>query len=291
MTRTQAIVAIHAAAVLFGMTGIFGELIHADATVITAGRAGFAVIALLVVGRAAGASIWRTVSAHNIRILGAAGLMLTIHWVTFFIAVKVGGVALATLGFASFPAFITLGEHFVLKERATRQEWLILAVVSMGLLLVTPSFDFTDRTTIGLVWAILSGLAFALFTLINRRIANRMPAQHVACWENFFVLVLSLPFAAPGLAQLDAMNWLWLALLGVLCTALSHYLLVASLMVLKARSAGIVIALEPVYAIFFAAILFAQYPSVRTLFGGALIIAAIVWSGLRKADKSLQSTD
>lgn len=287
MTRNQALLAIHLAAILFGLTGIFGELIDADATVITAGRAGFAVVALLLFGRLAMTSLWRALTLQNLLVLGAAGAMLTIHWVTFFVAVKVGGVALATLGFASFPAFITLGEHFVLKEHANRQEWLIVALVTLGLLLVTPSFDFTDDATIGLAWAIISGLSFALFTLINRKAARDMPAQHVACWENFFVLVLTLPFAAPGIAQLDAVNWLWVALLGVFCTALSHYLLVASLMVLKARSAGIVIALEPVYAIFFAAILFAQYPSVRAIAGGILMIAAIVWSGLRKADATV----
>lgn len=284
MTRPQAIGAIHLTAVLFGLTGIFGELINADASVITAGRAGFAVITLLIFGRSAGMSLWRTYSMRNMRVLGAAGAMLTVHWVTFFVAVKVGGVALATLGFASFPAFITLGEHFVLKERANRQEWLILALVTFGLLLVTPSFDFADQATVGLAWAVVSGFSFALFTLINRRAARHIPAQHVACWENLFVVLLTLPFAAPGIAQLDAVNWLWLALLGVFCTALSHYLLVASLRVLKARSAGIVIALEPVYAIIFAAILFAQYPSLRAIAGGTLMIAAIVWSGVRKAE-------
>lgn len=284
MTRSQALVAIHIAAVLFGLTGIFGELIQADATVITAGRAGFAVVALALVGRSAGTSVWRTARSRDIPILVTAGAMLAIHWVTFFIAVKVGGVALATLGFASFPAFITLGEHFVLKERASRDEWLILALVSIGLLLVTPSFDYTDQATVGLAWGVLSGFTFALFTLINRRVASRMPARNIACWENLIVLILTLPFAASGFAQLDALNWFWIALLGVFCTALSHFLLVASMMVLNARSAGIVIALEPVYAIAFAAILFAQYPSLRALFGGALMIAAIVWSGLRKTD-------
>src|SRR5690606_40370432 len=54
-------------------------------------------------------------------------------------------------------------------------------------------------------------------------------------------------------------------LLGVFCTALSHFLLVSSLVALNARSAGIVIALEPLYAIVFAAILFSQYPSARAL--------------------------
>lgn len=282
MSRTRATVAIHIAAILFGLTGIFGELINATAVVITAGRAGFAVIALLIFGRAAGAPFLRSVTVQNMLVLGAAGTLLAIHWVTFFVAVKIGGVALATLGFASFPAFITLGEHLILKEHVAPREWTVLTLVTLGLLLVTPSFDFSDHATVGLAWAVFSGLSFALFTLINRRAANHLPAQDVAGWENFFVLLLTLPFAAPGLAQLDALNWLWLATLGVICTALSHYLLVASLMVLKARSAGIVIALEPVYAIIFAAILFAQYPSLRALAGGTLMVATIVWSGRQK---------
>src|SRR5690606_38165824 len=113
---------------------------------------------------------------------------------------------------------------------------------------VTPSFDFRDNATVGLGWAVLSGLTFALFTLINRRAAARMPAQQVACWENLFVLVLTLPFGWESLASLGLVDWVWMVMLGVLCTALSHYLLVSSLMVLEARSAGIVIALEPVYA-------------------------------------------
>ncbi|PLC55044.1 EamA family transporter [Pollutimonas nitritireducens] len=282
MNRQRALFAIHVAAVLFGLTGIFGELIQADALVITAGRASFAVLALLAFIRYQGGSLMQGFRLRNIGVLAAAGAMLALHWVTFFISVKIAGVAVATLGFASFPAFITLCECVFFKEKVRMAEWLILGLVTLGLMLVTPSFDFRDEATVGLAWAILSGLSFAIFTLINRRAAAHIPAQQVACWENLVVALLTLPFSFPAIAQLDAINWLWIALLGVFCTALSHYLLVSSLMTLKARSAGIVIALEPLYAIFFAAILFAQYPSNRALFGGSLMIGAIVWSGLRK---------
>lgn len=282
MNRQSALFAIHIAAVLFGLTGIFGELIQADAMVITAGRASFAVLALAAFIRYQGGSLMQGFRVRNIGVLAAAGAMLALHWVTFFIAVKIAGVAVATLGFASFPAFITLCECIFFKEKVSRAEWLILALVTLGLVLVTPSFDFRDEATVGLAWAILSGLAFAIFTLINRRAAAHIPAQQVACWENLVVALLTLPFSFPAIAQLDAVNWLWIALLGVFCTALSHYLLVSSLMTLKARSAGIVIALEPLYAILFAAVLFAQYPSIRALFGGSLMIGAIVWSGLRQ---------
>lgn len=282
MNRQRALFAIHIAAVLFGLTGIFGELIQANAMVITAGRASFAVLALYLFIRYQGGSVMQGIKARHMGVLGAAGVMLAIHWVTFFIGVKIGGVAIATLGFASFPAFITLCECVFFKEKVSLAEWTILALVTLGLVLVTPSFDLRDQATIGLAWSVLSGLAFAIFTLINRRAAAHIPAQQVACWENLFVAILTLPFALPSVAQLDAINWLWIALLGVFCTALSHYLLVSSLMTLKARSAGIVIALEPVYAIAFAAILFAQYPSSRALLGGAIMIGAIVWSGMRR---------
>jgi drug/metabolite transporter (DMT)-like permease len=225
------------------------------------------------------------ISRRSLSVLFMASAMLAIHWATFFHSVKIAGVAVATLGFASFPAFITLCEYFVLKEDISRAEWIILILVTLGLILVTPSFDFRDNATVGLGWAVLSGLTFALFTLINRRAAARMPAQQVACWENLFVLALTLPFGWASLGALGTVDWIWMAMLGVLCTALSHYLLVSSLMVLEARSAGIVIALEPIYAIFFAAILFAQYPSIRALFGGALMVGAIIWSGLRQKNK------
>lgn len=284
MNRQRALGAIHVSAILFGLTGIFGELIQADAMVITAGRASFAVLALYAFIRLRGASVMLGINRRNLLVLAAAGAMLAIHWVTFFISVKISGVAVATLGFASFPAFITLCEYFIFKEKVSPAEWLILTLVSLGLVLVTPSFSFTDGATIGLGWAIASGLAFAIFTLINRRAAAHIPAQQVACWENLFVAVLTLPFAFPAMTQLDALSWLWVVLLGVFCTALSHYLLVSGLTVLKARSAGIIIALEPIYAIFFAAVLFSQYPSLRALAGGALMISAIVWSGLRRTE-------
>lgn len=286
MTHGRALAAIHVAAVLFGLTGIFGELIQVGAMLITAGRASFAVLALFISIRSQGRSLRQGMKAADFRTLLLASIMLAIHWATFFVAVKVGGVAIATLGFASFPAFITLCEWAVLRERVTVSEWIILALVTFGLLLVTPSFDFQDQSTIGLAWAIASGFTFAMFTLINRRAAKHLSAQQVAWWENLFVALMCWPLALPLLGDSTLVDWVWIALLGVFCTALSHYLLVSALSVLNARSAGIVIALEPVYAIAFAALLFAQYPSSRALLGGAIMIGAITWAGLRPPKSS-----
>ena len=198
-------------------------------------------------------------------VLVISGALLAAHWVTFFVSVKVGGIAIATLGFASFPAFITLFEGLIFRERVRLAEWLLLGLVTAGLVLVTPSFDLADQGTVGLAWGLLSGLTFALLALSNRRSASGMDPMQVACWQNLVVALVMLPFAAAQLPSVAAVDWLWLALLGVFCTGLSHYLFVSSLTRLNARSAGLVIALEPVYAIAFAWALFSQQPTPRML--------------------------
>lgn len=324
----RALIIAHVAAVLFGMTGILGALIHFAPTTITAGRAGFAAVSLLVLALLQRRPVVRALNVRHIRVLLASGIFLAVHWVTFFLAVKVGGVAVATLGFASFPAFIALLDVLVFRERIGAGEGTLLTLVTLGLILVTPSFDFGNSGTIGLLWGLLSGLSFACLAVLNRWGSRGVDAIQVALWQNTIVFLLVLPLAGAmggmeagdvstmqeaavhvaGSAQKEAAghtagstqvarsthavdaagsvvatpshlaDWFWLAVLGIFCTGLSHTLFVRSLDGLDARSAGMIIALEPVYAIACAWWLFGDQPSLRMLAGAGLIILATVLS-------------
>ena len=204
------------------------------------------------------------------------GVLLGAHWLTFFIAVKVAGVGIATLGFASFPAFTVLLEGLLFRERTRAIEYAMVGLVCLGLLLVTPSFDVSSAATGGLLYGVLSGLLFALLSLLNRAVTRSIDAVQAALWQNLAILLGLLPFAWAGVPAIPAQDWLWLALLGVLCTGLAHSLFVASLRVLKARTTSVIFALEPVYGIVFAWWLFDEQPTLRMLGGGALIILASV---------------
>ena len=281
MSRSQALVAIHLVAVFFGLCGILGELIQADASVITWGRSLFAVISLLVFSRLAGGRrIEKTALFTLWRALLLSGAMLAVHWVTFFYSVKVGGIAVATLGFASFPAFITFLEWALLREHVSRPEWLRLAIVSAGLVLVTPSFSLADRGTEGLLWGLLSGATFGMLAVINRRSLTGLDAFRVAGAQNAVVLILLSGWVLPHLGEVSVASWHWILVLGIVCTGVAHWLFVSSLRQLPARTAGLVVALEPVYAIAFAWILFGQEPSLRMVAGGALMIGAIFSASL-----------
>lgn len=276
MNRRSALFALHLGAVLFGLSGIFGKLALAAPIVIVFGRALFAVAALGVFSRT-GANNQRP-SRMRLLALAGAGLLLGGHWWSFFIAVKVAGVAVATLGFASFPAFTVLLEGLLFKEKIRRSEFAVIALVCLGLILVTPHFDFGSEATVGLGWAILSGLLFALVSVSNRATTRGLNPAQAALWQNVSILLCSLPFAWSLLPDVRALDWLWIGLLGLLCTALAHSLFVASLRVLNARSASVVFALEPVYGIAFAWWIFNEQPGLRMLAGGALILLATVIS-------------
>ena len=277
MNHRTALGALHIGALFFGLTGVFGKLASAAPSIIVFGRAAFAVLALGVFVRLAG-SAWRPLQGQDWRRLTLGGVLLAGHCVSFFIAVKVAGVAIATLGFASFPAFTVILEGVLFRERIRGNELLMVVLVSVGLVLVTPAFDLASEATAGLLWALLSGLLFSLLSLTNRAGSGRIPAVQAALCQNLVVALCLLPVAAPALADVPAIDWLWIGLLGVFCTGVAHSLFVAALAVIKARTAAVVFALEPVYGIAMAWLLFAETPTPRMLLGGVLIIVAIVVS-------------
>ena len=278
MTPRTALGALHIGALMFGLTGVFGKLAAASPAVIVFGRAAFAVLALGVFARLASNTPWQKMAATDWRRLLLSGLLLAGHWVSFFVAVKVAGVAIATLGFASFPAFTVILEGLIFRERIRFNEMLLVLLVSIGLVLVTPEFDLASQATGGLLWALLSGLLFSLLSLTNRAGSGRLPAVQAALWQNLVVGLCLLPFAAPGIEAVTPLDWLWIALLGVFCTGVAHSLFVAALAVIKARPAAVVFGMEPVYGIAVAWAVFAETPTLSMLAGGALIIFAIVLS-------------
>lgn len=184
-----------------------------------------------------------------------------------------------------FPAFIAMIERGVFGQRIGAVQGLLLLMVTAGLVLVVPTFDLLDNGTIGLLWGLGSGLAFALLTVANRRNASSMNAMQVAFWQNVVVAALVAPFAFThlGSTSLAGSDWVNLALLGVFCTGLSQFLFVKSLEGLEARTAGMIIALEPVYAIIGAWWLFGDQPSLRMAVGAALIVLATLLAAARKA--------
>lgn len=271
---------VHCTAVLFGATGIFGVLIESDSFVLTLARLLIAFLALSLFFLFKKTRLQK-LNLEEMGIQALLGGLLTAHWVTFYIAVKVGGVAVGTLGFASFPAFVALFEMLALKERLKIREFYLLAAITLGLILVTPEFQFGNQATQGLLWGILSGAVYAVLAILNRKNATQLSGSQASWWQYLFGAVILLPFA-PQLLDVPAKDWFWLLCLGLLCTGVAYTLFVSSLNIINARTAAMIISLEPVYAIIMAWLCLGETPTLRMIIGGILIVFSVAAVNFKK---------
>ena len=277
MTRTRAFINMHIATVFFGLSGVFAALIPSSAISVVWGRTAIAVVVLFGVCLLKKRLPWHGVSKTETAQLLGIGCLLGVHWWSFFYAIQLGGVAIGTLGFSCFPAAIAIIEAVVFKDRISKLELALIGLITLGLILVTPSFDFANQATIGLLWGIFSGVIYAVIAACNRvGAAKRQASSLQACWWQFFAISVVTVFAAPQLSGLSGMGWVWMLGLGVLCTGLAYWLFIDSLSAINARTAAMIFALEPVYAIAIAWVFLHDVPSLRMLLGGSLIIAAVV---------------
>lgn len=275
--RHKGLLFAHAAAILFGMTGILGALIQTDATLITLGRSAFAFLSLFVASLLLRIGLTQGLNRKLVYSLIFSGILLSVHWTTFFYSIKIGGVAMATLGFASFPAFITLIERFVLHDKVNMTSWLLVLTVMIGLVLVSPDFDFQNSNTAGLIWGIFSGFSFGALAVVNRTMGNQLNPVVISFWQNLIVAISTIPALFFINVSMTISDVFWLAVLGIICTALSHFLFVSSVQFINARTTGLIISLEPVYAILVAWLLFNEEPTIKMLIGGVLIIGAAIY--------------
>ena len=275
MKRHSAVLALHAAVLLFGFAGLFGKWLDLPPVFIVLGRTVVAAAALAALRTLRGEAARR----FDARLV-AAGATLALHWVSFFAAIQVASVAIGLLGFASFPLFVLVLERLLLGRRWRRTEGATAGLVLAGLLLLVPEFSWANRSVQGLAWGLLSGLTFALLAVLNRRFAADRPATDIAFWQNAFAALALAPIVvvAGSMPDVGAREIGLLLVLGVVCTALAHSLFITALRTVTAHTASVVAALEPVYGIALALLLLGEVPEPRTLVGGALIVGAAVFA-------------
>ena len=283
--KTAGLVPIHLAVFLFGFAGLFAKWLPLPPTVIVLGRTVFAGLALglwLRIRPAKGPAA--TVGRKSLAAFGLLGLVLAVHWVTFFQAIRVSTVAVGLLAYSTFPVFITFMEPVFFKEALRTVDLLTAALVTLGLVLVVPRFDLSDHILQGALWGSLSGLTFAVLALLNRHFVRSTSPLVIAFWQNTAAAVVLAPVALTGfnIGRLSAGQWGGLAVLGVGCTALAHALFIRGLASVRAQLAGVIAALEPVYGILLALILLGERPALRTLAGGLLILGATLLATRRR---------
>lgn len=274
MNKQTNLLEIHTAVLLFGLAGLFGKwLIELSPITIVLGRVFFASLTLAIFLLFSKQSL-NISPAKNYLILIFLGLILSIHWISFFKSIQVSTVAVGLLSFSSYPIFTTFLEPLILKEKIIKPNIAFSFLCVMGIFLIVPRFEIKESIFTGVLWGLLSGLTFSLLTILNRKLTQNFSSLAIAFFEDFFALIFLLPSFFILHPTLSINNLILLLLLGIFCTAISHTLFINGMKYIKAQTASIINSLEPVYGIIFAFFLLHEIPSLRTIVGGTVILCS-----------------
>ena len=181
-----AVLALHLAVALFGFAGLFGKWLALAPGAIVLGRTVVAAAALVLYAAA------RRSLARPAPGLALNGLILAVHWTTFFAAIQLSSVAVGLLGYATFPLFVLVLERRGRSGELRAGEAIVAGMVSAGLVVLVPSLDVHDRALAGLALGVVSGFTFALLAVRGKRyVATHPPEACPQCHAG-------LPINKPG---------------------------------------------------------------------------------------------
>ena len=266
---------LHLIVFIYGFTAIFGKLIELPALELVWYRMIIAVISFYIYLKIKRIDL--AVPRKVLFLFFGVGMIIAIHWVTFFGAIKLSNVSVALGVFATTTLFTSFLEPFFQKKRINYFEVLIGLIIIGGIYLI---FRFETRYALGIVVALISSVLAGLFTVINKNLIASYRAVQISFYEMIggvitltIFMTLSgrgttLPILIPSYSDL-----FYLILLGTVCTAYAHTIQVDVMQHLSAFTVSLTINLEPVYGIVMAFFIFGESERMTAgFYAGTLII-------------------
>ena len=210
-----------------------------------------------------------------------SGLLMAVHWVTYFYALKLSNVALGVLSLYTFPIIIALLEPLFLKVKFDPMYILLGLLVLIGLFILTPEFNIDSTQVKGILFGVFSAFCYAVRILILKQHVAKYNGTMLMFYQTVIITILLLPtLFFMDISGLES-QFPYLLLLAFLTTAIGHSLMLHSLKFFSASTASIISSLQPVFAIILAFFFLQEIPTTRTFWGGSLILLTVVIESVR----------
>lgn len=279
--------ALHITILVWGFTGILGDLIAIEALPLVWYRMLIAFITLGIYLRIRGFSF--ALPSKDIKVLLGTGVIIAAHWYTFFHAIKISNVSVALTCLSTGSLFASIMEPLVFKRPIRWYEIGLGSVVIAGLYLI---FYFEGSQYLaGMLTAMCSAFLATCFSMINGKYIHKIKPGQISFYEMLGgFLALSLYLGVSGdlwteqFFQISTSDWLYLILLGTICTAIAFVVGVRVMKKLSPFTVILSINLEPIYGIILALMINGEKEHMSPQFyvGALIILSAIFANGYIK---------
>jgi drug/metabolite transporter (DMT)-like permease len=279
---------LHFLVFIWGFTAILGALISIDAIPLVWYRMLFAVIIVF---------IYFIIKKKPLRIGPKAllkflisGIIIAVHWIFFFSAIKVANVSVALIALSTGALFASFIEPLFFRRRINFLELLFGLIVIAGLYLI---LNFEGGYTLGIIYALIASFLSVLFSVLNGLFVRKYTAEVISFYQLLFgvgfitlYILVTTGFTMDQFA-LKSSDFIYLFILSSICTAYAFIVSVKIMKHLTPYTVILTLNLEPVYGIILAVIIFGEKEKMSTQFyvGGAIILLIVIINGILKNKK------
>ena len=218
------------------------------------------------------------------------GVIVALHWVTFFHAIKISTISTTLITLSSSAFFVVIIKPLFERKKIELYELLLAFLAMMGFVVI---FYSETLYTNGILIALVSAILVAFFSVYNSKLIKTYRGSKISFYELFFAgifltgLLLVKKGFDPSFFELKNTDWIYLLVLGIICTA--YPFVVATNLLKKMSPFTIVLTnnLEPVYGIILALIIFGEKEQMSTQFyiGASIIFISVLLNGILKSRK------
>lgn len=283
---------LHFLVFLAGFTAIIGKAISVGAVELVWYRMAIASVLMYVYIKVFNISLF--VTAKSLAKLALAGVVIALHWITFFEAINVSNASITLAMFSSGAFFASFIEPIIYKRNVIWYEIVFGVLVIVGVLIITQSeFHYIKGIILGIISAFLS----SLFAVLNGHFLKAHSASKISFYEfisgvlfiSFFIIFFKGGFTK-AFFTLTKNDIVLLLVIASICTA---YAFIASTAVMRYISPYTVVLsynMEPIYGIVLAIVFFPESEKMSPSFyyGAAIIIGVVMLNGVFKNVKSLK---
>ena len=282
---------LHFLVFIAGFTAILGELITIQAIPLVWYRMTIAGILMFIFLR------YKRIKLSiplNVKIrFFLAGVVIALHWITFFAAIKTSNISITLAMFSTGAFFASLIEPLFYKRRIISYEIVFGLLIVIGVSMIV---QIEGEYFYGIILGILSAFLSSLFAVMNGKFVQNYNALTISFYEfisgilfiSIFLLFDNENGFSSSFFNITFSDFIYLLILASICTA---YAFIASVYVMKHITPFSVVLtynLEPVYGIIIAFIIFPDKERMPVIFyiGSSLIILTVLLNAIIKYNKN-----
>lgn len=283
---------LHFIVFIWGFTAVLGKLISLDALPLVWYRMLIAVSIIFVYIKMAKISL--QVSRRLLFGFLFSGLVIAMHWFTFFQAIKVSNISVTLACLSTGALFASVLEPLFYGKKIVFYEVLFGLFVVFGLGII---FRVEGNYIEGILLALTSAFLSALFSVINGKFAKDNDAAVITYYEllggvGFFSIYLLFNGSfTQDFFAISLQDLLWLLVLGSFCTAYAFLASVKVMKYLTPYTVMLTINLEPIYGIILGILVFTESEKMSADFyiGAAIILITVILNGVLKNYKKVKN--